>query len=128
MTSILVADDELDIVDSMRMVLELEGFTVTTVSDARRILPTLRKVKPDILLQDINMPGLDPAKLVPQIRADATLPGLRVLVFTASVDSQSICERLGADGYIQKPFDATRIRESLDKFMRQKPNAKPKRT
>ncbi len=121
MTSILVADDEADILESMQLVLELEGFTPTMVQEGRRILPTLRKVKPDILLQDINMPGLEVAKLIPEIRADPGLKGVRVILFTASVDSESMCERLGADGYLQKPFDASRIREAIDKFMRQKP-------
>ncbi|MFA5944098.1 MAG: response regulator [Candidatus Thermoplasmatota archaeon] len=120
MTSILVADDEADILESMQLVLTMEGFTVTTVLDAKRILPTLRKVRPDVLLQDINMPGLDPAKLIPEIRAEPSLKKMRVLVFTASVDSESICERLGADGYIQKPFDASRIKGAINRFLRNK--------
>lgn len=120
MTSIVVADDELDILESTELVLSMEGFKVTIVQDAREILPTLRRVKPDIFLQDINMPGSDPAANIKAIRADPKLKGVRVLVFTASVDSEGICEQLKADGFIQKPFDARRIKEDINKVLRPK--------
>ena len=117
MTSIVVADDEADILDSTKQVLTIEGFTVTTVQDPKHILATLRRVKPDLLLQDVNMPGLELAKLIPEIRADRSLKGLRILVFTASVDSEAISKDLKADGFVQKPFDAERIKASIDRFM-----------
>ncbi len=121
MTTILIADDEADVLESTRMVLSMEGFSVTTVQDARRILATLRNVRPDILLQDINMPGLDAAKLIPDIRADSRLKDVRIVVFTASTDSEAICQSLKADGYLQKPFDASRIKETLGRFIRPRP-------
>ena len=120
MTSIVVADDEADILDSMQLVLAMEGFGVTTVQDPKLILATLRRVRPDILLQDINMPGLDIAKHIRDVRADPKLKGLRILVFTASVDSEAINQALATDSFVQKPFDANRIKETLDRHMAKK--------
>ncbi|MHB8633456.1 MAG: response regulator [Thermoplasmatota archaeon] len=111
---VLLADDEPDILESTKQVLEIEGFEVEAVQDARRVLGALRKSKADLLLQDANMPNLDLDGLVKSIRTDPTLRRVKVLLFTASVDAAAVCARIGADGCVPKPFDATQIRAVLE--------------
>jgi CheY-like chemotaxis protein len=116
-TRIVVADDEEDILDSTRDVLALAGYQVETVREAPGILPMVQRVRPDILLQDVNMPDLDLDLLVHQVRADPGLRMVHVLLFTASDNIQEAAQRLRADGYIQKPFNSDRIKQTLERFL-----------
>jgi len=117
MIRILVADDEADILESTQQVLVLCGFQVTGVAEAKSILATARRVRPDLLLQDVNMPGLDLDDLVHRLRAEPTLRALRILLFTASESIQETAQRLRVDGSIQKPFNADRIQQTIEGFM-----------
>jgi CheY-like chemotaxis protein len=117
MTRVLVVDDEPDVLDSTAQVLAANGFEVETVGQAAQILPALRRFRPALLLQDINMPDFDVDRLVPQIRADPQLRGLRILLFSASESIEESAQRVGADGYVQKPFDARRIRQVLERAL-----------
>ncbi|MCA1810649.1 MAG: response regulator [Halobacteriales archaeon] len=116
MSRIVVADDDADILESNEDVLKLAGFAVTTVREAR----------PDLLLQDVNMPGLDLERLVREVRADPSLRGVRVLPFTASESIQETAQRLGADGFIQKPFNSDRIQQTLERFLAKPPLGGPR--
>lgn len=117
MTKIVLADDEPDIVDSTSMVLETNGFEVVTVSDATKISDVVLREQPDILLQDVYMPKLDLDQLISGLRARPELRRMRILVFTASAEAEDITRRTGADGYVRKPFEADRIKETLGKFL-----------
>jgi two-component system response regulator MprA len=125
MTRVLVVDDEPDILESTEAVLLANGFEVTTVAQADLVLAQLHKVRPEILLQDVNMPGLDLARLVKEIRAEADLKDVRVILFTASDRVEDIREQVGADGYVQKPFNADRIKQVLERFLQRAEAAKP---
>jgi CheY-like chemotaxis protein len=117
MIRIVVADDDADILDSTQEVLALAGFEVTTVGQAPRILGEVHRALPDILLQDVNMPGLDLEALMRDLRAAPDLRGVHILLFTASESIQETARRLGADGYIQKPFNSDRIKQTLERFL-----------
>ena len=117
MTKIVLADDEPDVVDSMSMLLRMEGFDFTGVSDPSKILDTVLRVRPDILLQDVYMPNLDLGRLIASVRARPELRGTRILIFTASTEAEEITQRVGADGYVRKPFEAARIKETLRRFL-----------
>jgi CheY-like chemotaxis protein len=125
MSRIMVADDDADILESTEDVLKLAGFAVTAVCEAALILPALRKARPDLLLQDVNMPGLDLERLMREVRADPSLRGVRVLLFTASESVQETAQRLGADGFIQKPFNSDRIQQTLERFLAKPPLGGP---
>ena len=117
MTLVMVVDDEPDILESTDMVLRANGFGVLTVGHASLILPALRRSRPDIVMQDVNMPGLDLDFLMKDIRGDARLKDVRVVLFTASEHAEEIMHRIGADGLIRKPFDAFRLKQTLDQTL-----------
>jgi CheY-like chemotaxis protein len=117
MTRVLVVDDEPDVLDSTAQVLAAIGFEVETCGQAADIRPALRRFRPALLLQDINMPAFDLDALVRDIRGDPRLRPLRVLLFSASESIEETAQRVGADGYVQKPFDARRIRQVLERAL-----------
>lgn len=111
--TILVVDDEPAILESTRMLLEEMGYRVECLSDATLILATLRRVRPDILLQDVRMPALDLQSLVHEIRADATIATTPVLLFSASMDLDELAERIGAPRSLEKPFRPAELHEAI---------------
>ena len=113
MTKILVVDDEPSILRSTQLLLVDMGFDVATCSDQAKVLDTIRRERPDLLLQDVRMPGLDLERLVSSIRNDKEFARLPVLLFSASMDLDEIQQRVGASGILEKPFKPTEIVEAI---------------
>jgi CheY-like chemotaxis protein len=113
MTKILVVDDEVSILRSTQLLLVDMGFDVVTCAEQALVLETLRKEKPDLLLQDVRMPGLDLDRLVRAIRSEPGLSQLPILLFSASMDLDEIQERVGASGILEKPFKPMEIVQAI---------------
>jgi DNA-binding response OmpR family regulator len=106
-TTVLVADDDADIVRFVEIYLRLEGFEVVTARDGPEVLAKAVAVRPDLVLLDVLMPGLDGYAVCAQIRADATLAAVPVIMVTANYVSAHLeaARRVGADDFLVKPFD-----------------------
>lgn len=118
MTKIVIADDEDAVLSSTRALLEVLGYAAIPVSRGEEILPVLRRERPEALLQDVRMPGVDLAELVRTLRADPDLAGIAILVFTADVDAEDIWKSVGADGFVEKPFDPPELGRILREVLR----------
>jgi CheY-like chemotaxis protein len=112
-TKILVVDDEVSILRSTELLLVDMGFEVVTASDHTKLLDIARRERPDLLLQDVRMPGLDLDKLVTAIRSDPSLRNLPILLFSASMDLGETAARVGADGMLDKPFKPVEVMEAV---------------
>lgn len=117
MTKILVVDDEASILRSTQLLLMDMGFEVATCADQAQVLDSIRREKPDLLLQDVRMPGLDLERLVGAIRADPLFSKLPILLFSASMDLDEIQERVGAAGILEKPFKPVEIVHAIQVAM-----------
>lgn len=113
MTKILVVDDEVSILRSTELLLVDMGFDVVTVSDHNKLIEIARKERPDLLLQDVRMPGLDLDKLVTSIRTDPGLKRMPILLFSASMDLGETAARVGAEGVLDKPFKPNEVLEAV---------------
>jgi CheY-like chemotaxis protein len=100
---VLIVDDEESILRSTALLLEDFGFEAHTVSRADEIVARALAVRPDVLLQDVRMPGLDIDRLVETCRSRRELEGIHIVLFTASMDIDQISERLGVR-IVEKPF------------------------
>ena len=105
---ILLIDDNQDIRDLMRMMLERNNLTVFEAEDGAKGLIKAREIKPDLVLLDVMMPGLSGFQVLEQIRQerDSQLRDVPVLMITAKSQSEDVDQALslGATGYIVKPF------------------------
>src|SRR5229473_5352218 len=116
---ILVVDDVPDNVDILRMRLESQGYEVVTAGDGVEALEKTRELLPDLVLLDIMMPKMDGIETVRQLKADASLPFIPVILVTAKADSKDVIAGLesGGDDYLTKPVDhaalAARVRAML---------------
>ena len=111
---VLLVDDEPAILESTGLLLSELGYEVIRVSVAAEILPTLRRLRPDLLLQDVRMPGLDLDALVREMKRDARLASIPVLLFSASMELDEIAARVGAARHIEKPFKPAELAQAID--------------
>ncbi|MEG1448658.1 MAG: response regulator transcription factor [Oscillospiraceae bacterium] len=105
---ILVADDDQNISDLLRMYLEKEGFTVCLAADGEQALVKFTSENPDLVLLDIMMPKLDGWQTCREIRKKSECPIIMVTAKGETFDKVLGLE-LGADDYVVKPFEAKEI-------------------
>lgn len=103
MPTILIIEDEPDLVKVLRSYLEQSGYTVLTAYRGDSGLSTWEHKRPDLVILDLNLPGLDGLDVAREIRRKSETP---ILMLTARVEEtdQLIGLELGADDYITKPF------------------------
>ncbi len=106
MALILVVDDEEDVRNLLRFVLEKEGFQVETAASGTDGLDKALRLHPDLMVLDGMLPGLDGNDVVMRLRQNATGKNLPVLMLSARSDEsdQLVGMKLGADDYVTKPF------------------------
>lgn len=100
---ILVVDDEPKIVKLARDYLEKGGYQVVTAVNGKDALATARHEQPDLIVLDLNLPGMDGLDVCRQLRRESAVP---IIMLTARIDETDrlIGLELGADDYIVKPF------------------------
>ena len=100
---VLVVDDDPALAEMLTIVLRGEGFDTAVVSDGSRALPALRELKPDLVLLDLMLPGMNGIDVCKAIRAESGVP---IVMLTAKSDTVDIVLGLesGADDYVVKPF------------------------
>jgi DNA-binding NtrC family response regulator len=107
---ILVVDDEPKIRDLIRRLLTREGYTVETAKSGDTALEELGRFRPDLLLSDIRMPGMDGLELLRRARSvDADLAFILITGYS-STETAVFAMREGVNDYISKPFSATEPR------------------
>ena len=105
---ILVVDDDTNICELLRLYLTKEGYQVTTANDGEEGLEKFNQIKPDMVLLDVMMPGLDGLEVCRRIRAAGNTP---VMMLTAKGETfdKVLGLELGADDYMVKPFDTKEV-------------------
>lgn len=116
LTRILYADDEDDILDVATLSLEMVGgLSVTTCGDGFQAIEAALRSRPDLIMLDVMMPGMDGPTAMSRIRADPALADIPVILLTARVRGPEVQEyfALGADGVISKPFDPMTLADEV---------------
>lgn len=106
--TLLYVDDEPDVREIVQMALGLvEDFTVHTCETGERALALLPDLKPDLVLLDVMMPGMDGPTTLSRMRADPALADIPVIFITAKAMPQEVARlrQLGAADILAKPFD-----------------------
>jgi two-component system, cell cycle response regulator DivK len=104
---VLIVDDNRANLKLARVVLSLEGLDVRTALSAEEALTVLESFTPDLILMDLQLPGIDGLQLTRQLKADPNRHHITVLAVTAYAMKGDMERALaaGCDGYISKPFD-----------------------
>ena len=115
---VLIVDDSAAIRKILQRVLRQTDVPLGEVleaGDGCEALETLKTKKVGLILSDINMPNMDGLQLLSQIKANADLHAVPVVMITTEGSQQKVMEavQLGAAGYVRKPFTADQIKEKL---------------
>lgn len=105
---ILAVDDEPNILMSIEFILDMEGYKVHTARDGDEALEVAERVRPDVILLDINMPRKDGYEVCRILREHRDMAGTKIIMLTAkgqALEKKKGLE-MGADEYVTKPFSA----------------------
>jgi DNA-binding response OmpR family regulator len=113
---VLLVDDEDDLRRVMRDLLEREGYTVQEARDGVQALDQVDRHAPDIIVLDLNLPGLDGYGVLSQLRSRSATRDIPVIVLTAKGDEDNEVRvfELGADDFLSKPFRARALPARLE--------------
>ena len=117
---VVCIEDEPEMIDLVRLILSRKGFEVIGANGGIEGLEVVREEEPDLILLDLMMPDMDGWEVYQQIKADAKLRNIPVVVVTAK--AQSIDKVLGlhiakVDDYITKPFGPEELRASIERIL-----------
>jgi two-component system alkaline phosphatase synthesis response regulator PhoP len=116
---ILIVDDEVDLVETLRLPLEMEGYTVLVSSNGEDALNQARKEKPHLIILDIMLPKLDGYKVCRLLKFDERYKHIPILMLTAKTQEKDkiLGAETGADEYITKPFDIDELIEKVKSYL-----------
>ena len=117
MSRIALVDDDRNILTSVSMTLEAEGFEVETYNDGQAALDAFNKRMPDMAVFDIKMPRMDGMDLLQRVRQKSSMP----VIFLTSKDDEIdevLGLRMGADDYVKKPFSQRLLVERIRALLR----------
>ncbi|QYX55821.1 response regulator transcription factor [Roseovarius sp. SCSIO 43702] len=117
MSKIALVDDDRNILTSVSMTLEAEGFEVETYNDGQQAFDAFNKKLPDMAVLDIKMPRMDGMDLLQRLRQKSSMP----VIFLTSKDDEIdevLGLRMGADDYVKKPFSQRLLVERIRAFLR----------
>lgn len=116
MARIALVDDDRNILTSVAMTLETEGFDVETYTDGQSALDAFARSMPVLAILDIKMPRMDGMDLLQRLRQKSLLP----VIFLTSKDDEILGLRMGADDYVTKPFSQRLLLERIRSLLRRK--------
>jgi DNA-binding response OmpR family regulator/HPt (histidine-containing phosphotransfer) domain-containing protein len=110
-SQLLIVDDDIQLLNFLQSMLQPWGFQVALLNDPQQVWSRLEAVKPDLLMLDIEMPGVNGIDLCQRIRNDPQLGDLPILMISANNDDETIQQvfMAGADDYVSKPIRAAEL-------------------
>jgi len=109
---IMIADDDPGIVDAVEMILEFEGYEVTSTVDGSTVLD-MKDELPDLLLLDIWMSGEDGRDICKKLKQTPGIKNIPVIMISASRDIKESAIAAGADDFLAKPFEMNELLEKI---------------
>lgn len=120
MKKILIVDDEQDIVESLKFVLESSDYSCYTAFNGEDGLKLAKELIPDLIILDVMMPKINGYKISRLLKYDSKYKNIPILMITARSQEEDklIGEETGADEYITKPFDLDNVLKTVDKYLK----------
>jgi len=114
--TIMVVDDERELVAVVRTMLEEKGFNVRCAYSGKDLFASLEELKPDLILLDIMMPKMDGLQVLRRLKEDPSMPFIPVILLTEKADDEDVMVgyKMGADYYLTKPFTSTEVLDGIN--------------
>ena len=120
MKKILIVDDEQDIVESLKFVLETADFTCYCAYNGEDGLRLEKEIVPDLIILDVMMPKINGYKISRLLKYDSKYKNIPILMVTARSQEEDklIGEETGADEYITKPFELDEVVKKVEQYLK----------
>ncbi|MBN2168136.1 MAG: response regulator [Actinobacteria bacterium] len=117
--TILIVDDNDDIVTTYGVVLERMGYRVSVAYDGNQCIEKIKEEKPDLVLLDVFLPGVSGSEVCRMIKEASQTKDIPVVAITASMstDTKQRMTEVGADGFLLKPIDVTDLSRVIKEFV-----------
>ncbi|MFH1902157.1 MAG: response regulator [Candidatus Omnitrophota bacterium] len=118
---ILLVDDEIELVEMVKMRLEAGGYEVITAYDGQEALDKAKRVKPDLIILDIMLPKMDGYKVCGLLKADIRYSKIPIIMFSAKAQEEDmkLGEEVGAQSYVTKPFEPQVLLSKITELLKQ---------
>lgn len=113
---ILIADDDQAILDAIQLMLQISDYTVDTVRDGTKVITRIKNSKPDLLLLDLWMSGINGVDICNEIRKNKDTQKLPIILVSANKDIKASAAKAQFDDVIAKPFDMYELLGKIKKI------------
>jgi two-component system response regulator MprA len=110
---VMLVEDDPSVRESMAQVIELGDYGVITAEDGLDAMEKLKACKPDLIILDLMMPGMDGETFVREAHQRPDLKKIPILIISASDDLAGVAKRINVDGFINKPIDIDDFLETV---------------
>src|SRR5262245_50309156 len=119
--TVLIVDDDQELVDGLRMVLERQGYRVIRARDGHEGKAAIYNQRPDLVILDMMMPRMGGYPVLEHFRGKTDAPPIIMITANEGSRHKAYAEYLGVVDYIRKPFAMERLLETVNKVLRQAP-------
>jgi twitching motility two-component system response regulator PilG len=116
---ILIVEDEKSLLELLCLLLTTRGYKVQGVINGQMALDCVADRKPDLMLLDVMLPGVDGFEVCRQIKSGESTKNIHVIMVTSKTSREDVlrAEQAGADGFITKPFKSAMLVETVKRFL-----------
>ena len=120
---VLVVDDEVDVLHTTELALEMEGFVVATEEDGDKALEKVKEFKPDLIVLDIMLPTIEGYEVMRRLKQDTEHSDTPIILLTACAQEKDkkLAVDLGAYAYVTKPFDMDIFMQIVNNILEKTP-------
>ena len=119
--NILIVDDEVQLVEMVKMRLEASGYEIIFAHDGQEGLDKAKKEKPDLMILDLMLPKIDGYKVCRMLKFDEKYKQIPIILFSARAqdEDKQMGKEVGADAYITKPFDPQALLGKIKELLKE---------
>ena len=116
MKSVLICDDDTEILNVCTLILKKKGYHVVTSDNCENIFELVKKKRPDAILMDLWLPQMGGEAATKKLKANKDTSSIPVILFSAHNDLKHVAKQVAADDYLSKPFGIASLMSMLDKY------------
>lgn len=113
---ILIVDDDIDILEGLTFILTSEGYETQSLSKGEVVFTTLEEFQPDVILLDVLMSGSDGREICIQIKQDAKLRHIPIIMISAHPSAKKNSLECGAEEFLAKPFEIDELLKTVQRL------------
>lgn len=116
MKKILIVDDDPDILEAVKMILDTEGYESDITTKGDETYKKINEYKPDLIILDVLLSGNDGRKICKILKSNPSTQQIPLIMISAHPSAKDSVEECGADAFVAKPFSIQQLLDAIDKF------------